>query len=85
MPRHSIDRRLGGGSLGPGGLEDADLRTSPDLSALFMVGYDPKKQVVYLAVIVSDDELVVGKSLTWTPTPWNYTSMASTATGGSRA
>jgi hypothetical protein len=58
MPRHSIRNLLPGGAHGTG--EEVDLTTSPDLSAVFMVGYDPRKQVVYLAVIVRDDELVVG-------------------------
>jgi hypothetical protein len=62
MPRHAISKRLAIGQLGTGGLDDADTATSPDLSASFMVGYDPKKQVLYLAVIVRDDELVVGNT-----------------------
>jgi hypothetical protein len=41
-------------------LEGADLSTSPDLSACFSVGYDPKEQVIYLGVIVCDDTLVLG-------------------------
>jgi hypothetical protein len=62
MPRYPIGKILVGGVLGYGGLKDADLSTSPDLSAAFSVGYDPKKQVVYLAVIVRDDELIVGNT-----------------------
>jgi hypothetical protein len=62
MPRYSIRKQLRIPPLGSGGLDDVDLTTSPDLSAAFMVGYDPKKQVLYLAVIVRDDELVVGHS-----------------------
>jgi Carbohydrate family 9 binding domain-like len=62
MPRYAIKKQLIQPSLGTGGLEGTDLSTSPDLSACFMVGYDPKKQVVYVAVIVRDDELVAGNS-----------------------
>ena len=47
-------------ALGHGGLRDANLWTSPDLNAAFSVGYDPKEQLIYLAVTVRDDELVVG-------------------------
>ena len=50
---------------GPGGLEHAFLSTSPDLSAAFSVGYDPKEQVIYLAVIVQDDHLIVGHTSPW--------------------
>ncbi len=46
--------------LDTGGLNGADLSTSGDLSAAFSVGYDPKAQLVYLAVIVRDDKLVIG-------------------------
>ena len=60
MPRHSLKKILSGGSLGTSGLEEVDRTTNPDLSACFMVGYDPKKQVLYLGVIVRDDELIVG-------------------------
>jgi hypothetical protein len=47
------------------GLGGADLSTSPDLSAAFSVGYSPKEQVIYLAVIVRDDKLVVGNAGFW--------------------
>jgi RNA polymerase sigma factor (sigma-70 family) len=47
------------------GLEGADLSTSADLSIAFSVGYDPKDQVIYLAVIVRDDKLVVGNINFW--------------------
>ena len=50
---------------GPGGLEHAFLTTSPDLSAAFSVGYDPKEQLIYLAVIVRDDQLIVGNTSPW--------------------
>ncbi len=62
MPRYSLRKQFIDGVMGTGGLENADLTTSPDLSVAFMVGYDPKKQVIYLAVIVRDDEIVVGNS-----------------------
>ena len=45
--------------------EQAFLSTSPDLSAAFSVGYDPKEQVIYLAVIVRDDQLIVGNTSAW--------------------
>jgi len=50
---------------GPNGLEHAFLTTSPDLSASFSVGYDPKEQLIYLAVIVRDDKLIVGNTSSW--------------------
>jgi hypothetical protein len=52
-------------SNGPGRREHAFLSTSPDLSAAFSVGYDPKEQVIYLAVIVRDDVLIVGNTSPW--------------------
>jgi hypothetical protein len=62
MPRYPIRKMLAGGPLGYGGLKGADLSTSPDLSVAFSVGYDPKEQLIYLAVIVRDDKLVVGNT-----------------------
>ena len=66
IPRYSISKLLAVDPffdrLGFGGLENADLSTSPDLSASFSVGYAPKAQLIYLAVIVRDDEVVVGHS-----------------------
>ncbi len=50
---------------GSNGLEGANLMTSPDLSAAFSVGYDPKENLVYLAVIVRDDMHVVGHDGFW--------------------
>ena len=50
---------------GMGGLEHAFFSTSPDLSASFSVGYDPKEQLIYLAVIVRDDQLIVGTTSSW--------------------
>src|SRR5207248_4956032 len=50
---------------GLGGLEHAFLTTSPDLSASFSVGYDPKEQVIYVAVIVRDDQLIAGNTSSW--------------------
>jgi hypothetical protein len=50
---------------GTGGVEHAFLSTSPDLSAAFSVGYDPKEQVIYVAVIVRDDSLIVGHTSSW--------------------
>jgi formylglycine-generating enzyme required for sulfatase activity len=63
MPRQSILKLLTGvGTYGSGELEHADLSTSPDLSVVFTAGYDLKEQLVYLAVIVRDDKLVVGNT-----------------------
>jgi RNA polymerase sigma factor (sigma-70 family) len=65
IPRLPIDKLLPSGPgkrVGAGGLMDANLSTSGDLSAAFSVGYDPKEQLLYLAVIVRDDQLVVGHS-----------------------
>ncbi|WP_435005896.1 sigma-70 family RNA polymerase sigma factor [Tundrisphaera lichenicola] len=50
---------------GYNGLARADLSTSPDLSAAFSVGYDPNEQVIYVAVIVRDDKLIVGNTDFW--------------------
>ncbi len=62
IARHPIEKLLLLGALGTGGLEDANLSTSADLSAAFSVGYDPKEQLLYLAAIVRDDKLVLGHS-----------------------
>jgi hypothetical protein len=63
MPRYPIGKILPMGPyMGYGGLEGADLSTSPDLSAAFSVGYDPKEQVIYLAVVVRDDKLIIGNT-----------------------
>ena len=66
MERHSI-RNLHSfpPTNGPGGLEHAFLTTSPDLSAAFSIGYDRKEQLIYLAVIVRDDQLIVGNTSPW--------------------
>jgi len=61
IPRYSIRNFvIFPPEYGYNGLEDADLSTSPDLSAAFSVGYDPSEQVLYLGVIVRDDKLVIG-------------------------
>jgi RNA polymerase sigma factor (sigma-70 family) len=63
IPRYPIDKLLPAelsGRLGDGGLRDANLWTSPDLSAAFSIGYDPRKQLLFLAVIVRDDKLIIG-------------------------
>ncbi len=36
--------------------------TSRDLSAAFSVGYSPKEQLLYVAIVVQDDSLVIGDS-----------------------
>ena len=68
MPRYSIDKLLGEDPAerrGAGGLRGADLSTSGNLSAAFSAGYDPKEQLVFLAVIVRDDKLVIGHASPW--------------------
>ncbi len=62
MPRYPIGKIFIAPQVGYGGLKDVDLSTSPDLSAAFSVGYDPREQVIYLAVIVRDDTLIVGNT-----------------------
>ena len=42
------------------GLQHADLDQSADFSPEFRVGYDPQKNLVYVAVEVRDDHLVIG-------------------------
>ncbi len=66
MPRQPIDNAhqfYFTNSLGP--RQNAFMSTSADLSACFMVGYDPKDQLLKLAVIVRDDKLVVGNTSPW--------------------
>jgi RNA polymerase sigma factor (sigma-70 family) len=64
MPRYAIDKLFvaevahGDDALSPG----TNLSTSSDLSAAFSVGYDLENQVVYLAVIVRDDKVILGHS-----------------------
>ncbi len=66
MERHSIrNMHSFPPTNGPGGLEHAFPTTSPDLSASFSVCYDLKTQLIYLAVIVRDDQLVVGNTSPW--------------------
>src|SRR5262249_12062349 len=63
IPRCPIDKLLDldpTDALGDGGLRNANLWTSPDLRAAFSVGYDPEEQLIYWAVIVRDDNLVIG-------------------------
>jgi hypothetical protein len=66
MPRHAIQNVHAFPTVtGPGRRENAFLSTGPDLSAAFSVGYDPKEQLIYVAVIVRDDQLVVGNTSPW--------------------
>ncbi len=66
MERHAIrNLHYYADTNGTGGLENASLSTSPDLSAAFSVGYDPKEHVIYVAVIVRDDQLIVGNTSSW--------------------
>jgi len=46
-------------------IDYADLRTSPDLNASFMVGYDREKNLIFVAVRVQDDSLVHGGGNPW--------------------
>jgi hypothetical protein len=50
---------------GKGSLENAFMTTSKDFSAAMSIGWDPKYQLIYLAVVVRDDELVVGNTSPW--------------------
>jgi RNA polymerase sigma factor (sigma-70 family) len=63
MPRYPIQKLLLYGQIGhpeSNLLKDTNSLASSDLSAEFSVGYDPKTQLVYLAVIVRDDKVVIG-------------------------
>jgi hypothetical protein len=62
IPRYPVRKLLVSGDLGYGGLDGADLSTSPDLSIAFSAGYSLEEQVIYLAVIVRDDTLIVGNT-----------------------
>jgi hypothetical protein len=63
IPRHPIQNMLNlPGGYGPGNRQHAFLSTDANLSACFSVAYDPEAQVLYLAVIVRDDELFVGRT-----------------------
>jgi len=44
-----------GQAYGPTDIDDADLTNSEDLTPVFMTGYSPKDNLLYLAVIVRDD------------------------------
>jgi Tol biopolymer transport system component len=66
MPRYPIQNIVSLPQFtGPGRREQAFLTTGPDLSAAFSVGYDPKEQLIYLAVVVRDDHLIVGHTSVW--------------------
>ncbi len=47
-------------------IDHADLRVSDDLSAAFRIGYDPKNDVLYLAIRVKDDAAIADGSNPWT-------------------
>lgn len=57
IARHAFFKILADGSQSWSG---NDFSTSPDLSCVFMVGYSPAKQELYVAVVVRDDTLIVG-------------------------
>lgn len=44
------------------GLEHVDLSASADLSPQFRVGYDPDENLIYVAVEVRDDQIVIGNN-----------------------
>lgn len=61
LPRYPVRKMLYGPPFhGYNGLKNADLSTSPDLSIAFSVGFSPREQLLYLAVVVRDDKLIVG-------------------------
>jgi RNA polymerase sigma factor (sigma-70 family) len=49
-------------TTGPGGLEKVDPSNNPDLSAAFSVAFDPEKQLLYLAIVVRDDTIIIGNT-----------------------
>ncbi len=61
IPRHAVCNLYDDPS-GKSSLDHAHpaLSTSRDLSAAFSVGYDLREQLLYVAVVVRDDELVLG-------------------------
>jgi hypothetical protein len=59
MPRYTHRKLF---PYGESSWEGPDFSTSPDLSASFMAGYEPEEQILYLAVIVRDDKLIVGNT-----------------------
>ncbi|WP_197446843.1 sugar-binding protein [Tautonia plasticadhaerens] len=60
--RNMLDNDL---NYSKNGVEEDELATSPDLSAVFSVAYDPDDDLIYLAVIVRDDRVVVGHKGYW--------------------
>lgn len=48
---------------GPTDVDDADLKTSKDLSPSFMVGYSPEENLLYVAVTVRDDIEMAGNGV----------------------
>ena len=46
-------------------IDHADLTTSADLSPSFMVGFDPAENLIYVAVQVRDDSVVVSTADPW--------------------
>jgi Tol biopolymer transport system component len=66
MPRYPIQNMVGFSEMtGIARHEHAFLTTSADMSASFSVGYDPKEQLIYVAVIVRDDQLIAGNTSVW--------------------
>ena len=54
-----------GQRYGPTDIDNADLTTSADLTPSFMAGFSLEENLIYVAVRVRDDSLVVG------PDPWH--------------
>lgn len=57
MPRHAFTKILPDGAAS---WQGTDFATSPDLSCAFMVGYSRDEQLLYVAVVVRDDKLILG-------------------------
>lgn len=51
-----------GKAYGPSDIDTADLDTSPDLSPEMMVGFNPKDNLLYIAVMVRDDSVYVERN-----------------------
>jgi hypothetical protein len=66
IARHPIDSiQILSPFYGWNGLKGADLKENPDLTATFSVGYDPVRNVIYVAVVVRDDRHVIGNDGFW--------------------
>ncbi len=61
-----LNNRIPFANYGENGLAGADLTTSPNLSPYFMAGYNADAGLLYVAVVVRDDRLVVDSKSPWT-------------------